>query len=223
MHRGLGKLKRVVSPLLDCVNSPSYPERIPLLSLQARIMVEGKMNPLAKWALVLLGLLSIILNIVLIGIHSSRAPKCSRERIHPLRGRHDDRTLVFADLTREEYMKVQQYLLKQKDLAISTSQITKPSENFLFLIELSLPKKAEVLAYLDEKGSKPVREATAVVFHGAKNYIKEYVVGPLDNPTYHRDVTKERYQVMSPLMRVRSPLGSMSWFFVFLKPRSSPS
>uniref|UniRef100_A0A3B4EXV6 Amine oxidase n=1 Tax=Pundamilia nyererei TaxID=303518 RepID=A0A3B4EXV6_9CICH len=157
------------------------------------------MNPLAKWALVLLGLLSLILNIVLIGIHSSRAPKCSRERIHPLRGRHDDRTLVFADLTREEYMKVQQYLLKQKDLAISTSQITKPSENFLFLIELSLPKKAEVLAYLDEKGTKPVREATAVVFHGAKGYIKEYVVGPLDNPAYHRDVTKERYQVDVPI------------------------
>lgn len=217
VHRGLGKLKRVVSPLLDCVNSPSYPERIPLLSLQARMMVEGKMNCWAKWALVLLGLLSLILNIVLIGIHSSRAPKCSRERIHPLRGRHDDRTLVFADLTREEYMKVQQYLLKQKDLAISTSQITKPSENFLFLIELSLPKKAEVLAYLDEKGTKPVREATAVVFHGAKGYIKEYVVGPLDNPTYHRDVTKERYQVDVPINARPATIGEYVLVFRFFE------
>lgn len=162
-------------------------------------MVERRMNSLLKWALILFVLVSIILNIVLLGIHYSRAPKCPAQRVHPLRSKHDERSLVFADLTREEYSQVQQYMLKQKDLDISTNPITKPSENFLFLIDLSVPKKADALAYLDGKGAKPVREATVVVFHGAKSCIKEYLVWPLPNPKYHKDVTKERYNTELPI------------------------
>ncbi|KAL7379405.1 hypothetical protein ABVT39_027232 [Epinephelus coioides] len=179
-------------------------------------MVERRMNSLVKWALILFVLVSIILNIVLIGIHSTRAPKCSAQRVHPLRGKHDKRSLVFADLTRDEYLQVQQYMLKQKGLDISTSQITKPSENFLFLIDLSLPKKADALAYLDEKGIKPVREATVVVFHGARGCIKEYVVGPLPNPTYHRDVTTERYKTELPITARTVTIGEYHLLFKFL-------
>lgn len=175
------------------------------------------MNSLVKWALILLVLISIILNIVLIGIHSTRAPKCSAQRVHPLRGKHDERSLVFADLTLEEYLQVQQYMLKQKDLDISTNQITKPSKNFLFLIDLSLPKKADVLSYLDEKGNKPVREATVVVFHGTKGHIKEYVVGPLPNPTHHRDVTVERYKTELPITARTVTIGEYALLFKFLK------
>ena len=152
------------------------------------------MNSLVKWALILFVLFSIILNIVLIGIHHNKAPKCSTQRVHPLRGKHNERSDVFADLTREEYLQVQEYMLKQKDLAISTKQFTKPSENFLFLIDRSLPKKKEALEYLDGKSPKPVREATVVVFYGTKGQVKEYVVGPLPNPRQHRDVTVERYK-----------------------------
>ncbi|XP_044038077.1 retina-specific copper amine oxidase isoform X2 [Siniperca chuatsi] len=180
-------------------------------------MVERRMNSLAKWALILFVLVSIILNIVLIGIHSSRAPKCSAQRIHPLRDKHNERSLVFADLTREEYLQVQQYMLKQKDLDISTNQITKPSENFLFLIDLSLPKKADALAYLDRKAAKPMREATVVVFHGAQGYIKEYVVGPLPKPTYHRDVTKERYKMELPINARTVTIGEYALLFQFLE------
>ncbi len=137
------------------------------------VMVEQRMNSLLKWVLILFVIVSIILNIVLICIYSSRTPKCSARRTHPLRGKHDERSRVFADLTREEYMQVQQYMLRQKDLDISTNQFTKPSENFLFLIDLSLPKKADALAYLDGKAAEPTREATVVVFFGAKGHIKE--------------------------------------------------
>ncbi|XP_041812270.1 primary amine oxidase, liver isozyme-like [Chelmon rostratus] len=180
-------------------------------------MVERRMNSLVKWALILFVLVSIILNIILIGIHSSKAPKCSTQRVHPLRGKHDERSLVFADLTREEYLQVQQYMLKQKDLDISTNQLTKPSENFLFLIDLSLPKKADVLAYLDAKGAKPVREATVVVFCGAKGYIKEYVVWPLPNPAHHRDVTKERYNMDLPITARTVTVGEYALLFKFLE------
>uniref|UniRef100_A0A8C3G2Y8 Amine oxidase n=1 Tax=Cyclopterus lumpus TaxID=8103 RepID=A0A8C3G2Y8_CYCLU len=131
----------------------------------------------------------------------------------PLPGAHR----AFADLTREEYLQVQQYLLGQKDLDISTNQITKPSENFLFLIELSLPRKADVLAYLDEKGAKPTREATAVVFHGKRGYVKEYVVGPLPNPTYYRDVTQERYKTELPITARTVTVGEYNLFFKFLE------
>ncbi|XP_041812269.1 primary amine oxidase, liver isozyme-like [Chelmon rostratus] len=180
-------------------------------------MVERRMNSLVKWALILFVLVSIILNIILIGIHSSKAPKCTTQRIHPLRGKHDERSLVFADLTREEYLQVQQYMLKQKDLDISTNQLTKPSENFLFLIDLSLPKKADVLAYLDAKGAKPVREATVVVFCGAKGYIKEYVVWPLPNPAHHRDVTKERYNMDLPITARTVTVGEYALLFKFFE------
>uniref|UniRef100_A0A8C2ZPQ9 Amine oxidase n=1 Tax=Cyclopterus lumpus TaxID=8103 RepID=A0A8C2ZPQ9_CYCLU len=148
---------------------------------------------------------------------SSMAPKCSAQRVHPLRRKHDERSRAFADLTREEYLQVQQYLLGQKDLDISTNQITKPSENFLFLIELSLPRKADVLAYLDEKGAKPTREATAVVFHGKRGYVKEYVVGPLPNPTYYRDVTQERYKTELPITARTVTVGEYNLFFKFLE------
>lgn len=175
------------------------------------------MNSLIKWALILFVLISIILNIVLIGIHSGRAPKCSAQHVHAPRGKHDERSLVFADLTQEEYLHVQQYMLKQTGLNISISQTTKPSENFLFLIDLSLPKKADALAYLEGKGDKPTREATVVVFHGAHKYIKEYVVGPLPGPKYHRDVTSERYGRDLPINARTVTIGEYNLLFTFLE------
>ncbi|KAK2832799.1 hypothetical protein Q5P01_016688 [Channa striata] len=176
------------------------------------------MNSLVKWALILFVLVSIVLNIVLIGIYSSRSPKCSAQRVHPLRFKHSERSVVFADLTRDEYVQVQEYMLKQKDLHISTSQLSKPSENFLFLIDLSLPKKAEVLAYLDKNGAPPRREATVVVFYGAKGYIKEYVVGPLPDPTDHRDVTMERYKKSElPITARTVTIGEYALLFQFFE------
>lgn len=175
------------------------------------------MNSLVKWALILFGLISVILNVVLIGLYLGRVPKCSGQRAHSLKGNHDDHSLVFADLTQEEYLQVQKYMLKQTKLNISTRQITKPSENFLFLIDLSLPKKSEALAYLDKKAKKPKREATVVIFFGSDRVIKEYVVGPLPNPTYHRDVTKERYNMDLPINKRLVTIGEYDLMFTFFE------
>ncbi|KAK7879692.1 hypothetical protein WMY93_033593 [Mugilogobius chulae] len=49
------------------------------------------------------------------------------------------------NLTRDEHQQVQEYLLRQKDLNISTRQSTRPDQNYLFLIDLHLPKKSQVL------------------------------------------------------------------------------
>lgn len=170
-----------------------------------------------KWALFLFILVSVSVNIIMIAVYSNRAPQCSVPRMHPLRTEHDKRSLVFADLTREEYLRVQRYMLKQKHLDISTNQITKPSRNFLFLIDLSLPKKADVLAYLDGNAPMPVREATVVVFYGVGGYIKEYVVGPLSDPRYHRDVTKERYNMDLPLNARPVTIGEYALLFQFFE------
>lgn len=180
-------------------------------------MVEKRMNSLAKWALILFVLVSIILNIVLIGIHSTKGPKCSKQRLHPLRASHDERSLVFADLSREEYEQVQDYMRKLSGEDISTRQLTEPWKNFLFLIDLSLPKKKDVLAYLDGKGPKPVREATAVVFHGSRGIIAEYVVGPLPNPSRHEDVTKVRYGTSLPINARTVTVGEYGEMFAFLQ------
>ncbi|XP_067238188.1 retina-specific copper amine oxidase [Chanodichthys erythropterus] len=151
------------------------------------------MNSLFKYLLILLGLISVIINIVLICLNSHRLPKCMSQPQESIKFNHSDKSLVFADLTAEEYKSVRDYMWAQKDLKISHSVTAKPSENFLFLIDLSLPRKADVLRYLDANGQKPVREASVVLFCGEGGYLKEYVVGPLPGPLRHRDVTQEKY------------------------------
>lgn len=179
--------------------------------------VLEKMNSLLKWTLVLLVLTSIVLNIVLVVLRSNSAPSCPPRRIHPLRAKHDEHSQVFADLSRDEYLQVQEYLLQQKDLDISTRQTSAPSDNFLFLIDLSLPRKAQALSYLDGTGPPPTREATAVVFFGSRGHIKEYVVGPLPGPTYHRDVTVERYGTELPISARTVTVGEYALLFDFLE------
>ncbi|XP_051571087.1 primary amine oxidase, liver isozyme-like [Myxocyprinus asiaticus] len=151
------------------------------------------MNSLLKYSLILLGFISVIINIVLLCLNTNRRPKCMSQPQEILKVRHSDKSLIYADLTAEEYKSVRDYMWAQKDLQISQSATARPSENFIFLIDLSLPKKADALRYLDANGQKPPRDATVVVFHGARGYLKEYVVGHLPGPLRHRDVTQEKY------------------------------
>lgn len=127
---------------------------------------------------------------------------------------HTDHSLIFADLTPEEYQKVRDYMWKQKDFRISHSATAKASENFIFLIDLVLPKKAEALKYLDFHGPKPERQASVVVFFGESNYLKEYIVGPLTGTIHHRDVTKEKYNMESlPFTARPVTIGEYSQLF----------
>lgn len=176
-----------------------------------------RMNALVKWGLVLIVLFSLLLNVVLIVVHSRKTPQCMTKKMHALQGKHDERSGVFADLSWDEYVQVQNYMLRQKDLDISTRQVTRPDQNFLFFIDLRVPCKLEVLRYLDAGGSKPQREATVVVFFGAKGYIKEYDVGPLPNPTYHNDVTRKRYGTELPLGSRTVTIGEYMQLFRFIE------
>ncbi|XP_035627066.2 membrane primary amine oxidase-like [Oncorhynchus keta] len=174
------------------------------------------MTSLIKWTLILFGLISVIANIVIVCLYSGRLPKCSSKPHHVVKGKHNERSGMFADLSAEEYLQVRDYMSNQKDLNISVNALTKPSGNFLFLIDVLLPMKADALGYLDNNKPKPVREATAVVFYGTLGYIKEYVVGPLPNPIYHRDVTVKRYKEELPINARTVTIGEYALIFKFI-------
>ncbi|XP_046893611.1 retina-specific copper amine oxidase [Hypomesus transpacificus] len=179
-------------------------------------MVAQRMNSLLKWTAILICLFSFILNIVLICLNSNKVPKCTSKPLHPLRVQHNPRSAVFADLSANEYLQVRDYMLNLKNVDISNLSLTEPSKNFLFLIDLSLPKKMDALRYLDSNGPKPIREATVVVFHGSHGNIKEYVVGPLPHPKYHQDVTMKKYKTELPINARTVTIGEYALIFQFL-------
>ncbi|XP_062295425.1 membrane primary amine oxidase-like [Scomber scombrus] len=163
-------------------------------------MVSKTVCTVLKCLLVLTVVASLIGNCVLIWLNTQGTPKCPAQQVNPFQSAvHNERSDVFADLSATEFYKVRDYMWKIPGMNIKLHPATPPSANYLYSIELSLPKKKDVLHYLDTNGPKPAREATVVVFHGTENNIKEYVVGPLPNPTYHRDVTFERYKMDIPL------------------------
>lgn len=60
--------------------------------------------------------------------------------------------------------------------------------NYIASVELYVPTKTSTLDFLDNSRRQPPREALATVFF-AKNtppVVRQYVVGPLPRPTYHK-------------------------------------
>ncbi|KAK7116042.1 hypothetical protein V1264_001796 [Littorina saxatilis] len=92
---------------------------------------------------------------------------------------------VFKDLTSEEIQATQQYFLRQRSLSI---QMSNNQGNYIASVELYVPTKTSTLDFLDNSRRQPPREALATVFF-AKNtppVVRQYVVGPLPRPTYHK-------------------------------------
>ncbi|XP_030234116.1 retina-specific copper amine oxidase isoform X1 [Gadus morhua] len=180
-------------------------------------MVANRLHSCLKWTLAIVGVVSLTMNIVFLCMSSEKAPRCAVKPRFPPKGKHDARSMVFADLTRDEYTQVRDFMLGQKSLDLTNDALAKPSQNFLFLIELSLPKKKDALGYLDQKSTKPSREATVVVFHGANGQIIEYVVGPLPNPTNFTDVTQKRYNKTLPISARTVTIGEYALLFKFTR------
>ncbi|TRY98240.1 hypothetical protein DNTS_035205, partial [Danionella cerebrum] len=189
----------------------------PLLLEHWRGVHASIMDSLLKYIVVLLGIISLIINIAMICLNSSRLPKCASKSPESLQAVHSEKSLVFADLTAEEYNSVRDYMWAQKDLKISHSGLAKPSENYIFLIDLLLPRKADVLRFLDANGRQPAREASVVVFFGEHGYLKEYLVGPLPGPLQHRDVTQEKYNTSNiPFTARPVTIGEYAHLFILI-------
>ncbi|XP_049625365.1 amiloride-sensitive amine oxidase [copper-containing] [Suncus etruscus] len=123
--------------------------------------------------------------------------------LQALAAHHNPHTLgseagVFADLSAKEMKAVHGFLSSQKTLGLQTARAPTLAKNFVFLIEMLLPKKQRVLRFLDKGDRRPTREARVVVFFGAQEHpnITEFAVGPLPCPTYMRELPpRPRHQV----------------------------
>ncbi|XP_052283711.1 putative amine oxidase [copper-containing] isoform X3 [Dreissena polymorpha] len=95
----------------------------------------------------------------------------------------------FHDLTRVEIASIREFMYSEKDLSLVRATDIQTNNSYIYLIELKVPKKDQVLQYLDNGQAQPVREALVLLFRGDKPepYIQEYTVGPLPNPYYKKD------------------------------------
>ncbi|XP_028558793.2 amine oxidase [copper-containing] 3 isoform X1 [Podarcis muralis] len=154
------------------------------------------MSPKALLVLLLLALVTIFALVCVLLTRRETLVHCPAESQDSLDGKHNDQSLVFADLSTEEMAVVLKYLQSHLGLPLVDAYHANSSDNCVYYLDVEMPRKEQVLKFLDHGGPKPVRQALAVVYFGnqAEPNITEYVVGPLPAPTYHRDVTAEKYR-----------------------------
>ncbi|XP_052028480.1 amiloride-sensitive amine oxidase [copper-containing]-like [Apodemus sylvaticus] len=100
------------------------------------------------------------------------------------------RPRVFSDLSVYEIRIVQDFLMNRKELQLQPSETPALGKNSVYLIEMLLPDKEDVLDFLDKGKRNPVREARVVIFFGAQEHPKvtEFAVGPMPTPIYMREI-----------------------------------
>ncbi|XP_052088667.1 putative amine oxidase [copper-containing] [Mytilus californianus] len=101
-----------------------------------------------------------------------------------------DTPSVFVHLTRAEIEGLAAFLYNQQELNLVDFQDVDTDKKFIFLSDLYLPEKQDVLNYLDKNGTKPPREAHVIIFRGNEQppYVQEIIVGPLPTPIYYKSV-----------------------------------
>ncbi|XP_075811901.1 diamine oxidase [copper-containing]-like [Microtus pennsylvanicus] len=97
---------------------------------------------------------------------------------------------VFMDLTPFEIKMVHKFLMDKENLELQPSETPTLAKNSVYLMEMLLPKKKDVLDFLDRGKRSPVREARVVIFFGAQEHpnVTEFAVGPLPLPIYMREI-----------------------------------
>ncbi|XP_064380888.1 amine oxidase [copper-containing] 3-like isoform X2 [Dromaius novaehollandiae] len=157
-----------------------------------------------KTVLILLVLaLATIFALVCVLLTRGRAPSICQHQRPEQEDTDDGQSLVFADLSPEEMVQVVRYLQENLGVPLVDASRALPSDNCISSVDVQVPAKAEVLRFLDGGGPRPAREALAVLYLGNQPdpNITEYVVGPLPTPTYHWDVTVQKYGGKVPYHR----------------------
>ncbi|XP_052576990.1 amiloride-sensitive amine oxidase [copper-containing]-like [Peromyscus californicus insignis] len=103
----------------------------------------------------------------------------------------DVKPQVFLDLTPFEMRMVHNFLMSRRELELQPSETPTLAKNSVYLIEMLLPTKKNVLEFLDKGKATPVREARVVIFFGAQEHpnVTEFAVGPLPQPIYMRIIS----------------------------------
>ncbi|XP_065712003.2 amine oxidase [copper-containing] 2-like [Patagioenas fasciata] len=157
-----------------------------------------------KTILILLVLaLATVFALICVLLTRGRAPSTCQHRPPGQEDADAGHSLVFADLTPQELLQVVRYLRGHLGVPLVDASRAKPSDNCIASVAVQVPAKAEVLRFLDAGGARPAREALAVLHFGNQPdpNVTEYVVGPLPTPTYHRDVTVQKYGGKVPYHR----------------------
>ncbi|XP_069763402.1 amine oxidase [copper-containing] 3-like [Narcine bancroftii] len=157
------------------------------------------MNLKVLFAVLAVALAAIIaLNWILV-VGMSRTATCSLpEATHQIYDmmEQSEKKQLFADLSFQELLQVERYLKENLGVTLVNCSRASPSDNYIYMIKLQLPRKEDALRFLDRAGDPPKRAARAVVVFGAQSApnITEYIVRPLPNPADHVDVTARTYK-----------------------------
>ncbi|KAJ8303963.1 hypothetical protein KUTeg_017546 [Tegillarca granosa] len=151
-----------------------------------------------KWLCLMFFILDLVFLVVLVSIwvikdrqisHFTQ-PKCYTGIVEEANDNLEtkDNDDVIAQLSHDEINHVMDYLHKQKDLNLKRVHEASISNSFVHAMELHTIPKQDLLNFLDNNGTRPIREAKVIMFRGdlAKPLIEEYIVGPLPNITYHK-------------------------------------
>ena len=164
---------------------------------------DDKTKLVLKILVVLLALLSLALLIALIVVATKDktdpvengsssglkefCPETSVLRSSPARS-----SGLYDDLSRDEIIAVRDYILSQPSLNVTPYEDAAINDNYIYLIELQQPPKAEALNFLDNNNApKPERKARVVIYSGGQSNpeVREYLVNPAAKPTNHLETT----------------------------------
>ena len=79
-----------------------------------------------------------------------------------------DNPSPFHDLTVAEYSRLYDFLSKQPQLNLPPPERTMINTSSLFIVDLLMPPKQDVLSFLDNQGTQPAREARVMILRGDK-------------------------------------------------------
>ena len=79
-----------------------------------------------------------------------------------------DNPSPFHDLTLAEYARLYDFLRKQQKLNLTTPEKAMVNTSNIFIVDLLMPPKQDVLSFLDNRGRQPEREARVMIFRGDK-------------------------------------------------------
>ncbi|KAK3729832.1 hypothetical protein RRG08_058151 [Elysia crispata] len=90
----------------------------------------------------------------------------------------------FHDLTEEEMRKLRTYLQNDPDIQankVSQMSTLRFQSSYIYMADLWVPPKSEVLNFLDSGGLQPQRQAHVMMFRGDKSppVVEEWICGPL--------------------------------------------
>ncbi|CAL1544781.1 unnamed protein product [Lymnaea stagnalis] len=87
----------------------------------------------------------------------------------------------FHDLTREELIAVRTFLEEHPEIQASSPDLVTVNSSFVYMADLFVAKKSDVISYLDKGAKQPIRQARVIVFRGdlGPPVVQEYICGPL--------------------------------------------